>query len=145
MSFSLKFAQQIYLDFIVCKEFLNQRSIFIFQSCMMQSNAKLQSMPQVLISDLRKHHFQQVLRHIQKLSWLFIWSCILQFIHNQPIIHSTNSVLCAIILMPLTWMMSSAVSLVWRRDETKIRTGFAGEWVHMAAYAGLFMLFILGQ
>ena len=42
-------------------------------------------------------------------------------------------------------MRSNAVSLVCRRDETNIRTGFVGEWVHIAAYAGLFMLFILGQ
>lgn len=45
----------------------------------------------------------------------------------------------------LTWIRSNAVSLVWRRDETNIRTGLVGEWVHIAAYAGLFMLFILGQ
>ena len=44
-----------------------------------------------------------------------------------------------------TWMRSRAVSLVCRRDDTKMRTGLSGEWVHMAAYAGLFMLFILGQ
>lgn len=31
---------------------------------------------------------------------------------------------------------SKAVSRVWRRDDTKIKTGFAGEWLRMAANRG---------
>ena len=40
---------------------------------------------------------------------------------------------------------SKAVKRVWRRDETKIKTGFSGEWVLMAVYAGLFMVAMRGQ
>lgn len=40
---------------------------------------------------------------------------------------------------------SSAVSRVWRRDETKMRTGFVGECERIAAKVGLFIAFIRGQ
>jgi len=45
----------------------------------------------------------------------------------------------------MTWIRSRAVSRVWRRDETKMSTGLKGECVVMAAYVGLFILFIRGQ
>lgn len=40
---------------------------------------------------------------------------------------------------------SSAVRRVWRREETKIRTGFVGECDRIEANAGLFMAFMRGQ
>jgi hypothetical protein len=42
-------------------------------------------------------------------------------------------------------MMSSAVSRVWRRLDTKTSTGLVGECSWIAAYAGLFMVAMRGQ